>query len=367
MQRALVLARRGMGSVRPNPPVGAVLVREAQVVGEGFHHRAGKAHAEVLALAEAGEKAKGATLYVTLEPCNHQGRTPPCVPALLEAGVTRVVFAARDPNPVSAGGAQALRDAGVEVEEGPGRRQAAHLLAGFTSLVERKRPRFHLKMAASLDGRIATDSGQSRWISSEAARAWVHRLRRESDGVLIGTRTAELDNPALTTRSVAGRSPDRFVLDARLRLKPTARVWQENGARRVAIAGPDAPPEARAALEEKGVEVWETPAAEDGRLDLRSLAERMGEEGYTNILVEGGGTLAGSLFEAQLVDVADVVLARHLILGGGGPGWAEGLRVPSVPRAVRVARSSIRPLGPDWRVTLVPEAAQWWDPETSHV
>jgi len=367
MQRALVLARRGMGSVRPNPPVGAVLVREAQVVGEGYHHKAGEAHAEVLALAEAGERARGATLYVTLEPCNHKGRTPPCVPALLEAGVTRVVFAARDPHPVSGGGAQALRDAGVEVEEGPGRRAAAHLIAGFTSLVERQRPRIVLKMAASLDGRIATAAGQSRWISSEPARAWVHRLRREADGILIGTRTAELDNPSLTTRSVQGRSPDRFVLDAGLRLKPTARVWEENGSRRVAVASPDAPAEARAALEERGVEVWEIPTGEEGRIDLRALAARMGEEGYTNLLVEGGGTLAGALFETQLVDVAHVVVATQLLLGGGGPGWTEGLNVPSVPRAVRIARTSLAPLGPDWRITLVPEAAQWWDPETSHV
>jgi diaminohydroxyphosphoribosylaminopyrimidine deaminase/5-amino-6-(5-phosphoribosylamino)uracil reductase len=281
--------------------------------------------------------------------------------------VTRVVFAVRDPHPVSGGGAEALREAGIEVEEGAGRRTAAHLLAGFASLVERKRPRFLLKMAASLDGRIATAGGQSRWISSEPARAWVHRLRRGADGILIGTRTAERDNPSLTTRSIPGRSPDRFVLDARLRLKPGARVWNEDGTRRVAVAGPGASPEARRVLEEKGVEVWELPVDGEGRIDLLALAERMGEEGYTNILVEGGGVLAGSLLEAQLVDAAHLVVARHLLLGGGGPGWTEGLSVSSVPRALRLARTTIESLGPDWRITLVPEAAQWWDPETIHV
>jgi diaminohydroxyphosphoribosylaminopyrimidine deaminase / 5-amino-6-(5-phosphoribosylamino)uracil reductase len=367
MATALVLARRGMGTAHPNPPVGAVVVRDGRIVGAGTHRKAGTPHAEVLALQEAGERARGATLFVTLEPCNHQGRTPACVPAIVEAGIRRVELAVRDPNPVSNHGADALRAAGLAVGAGMEARAARHLLAGFASSVERKRPRFAVKMASSLDGRIASPAGDARWISSETARAWVHRRRREADAVMVGAGTALKDDPRLTTRGVKGRSPDRIVLDGRLRTPASARVWQANGVRRIAVAAPEAPSPAREALVERGVEVWMLPATAAGRIDLRALGERLGSEGYTNVLVEGGGTLAGALIEAHLADVIWLAMSRRMLLGGGGPGWTEGLRVPSVTRAVRVSRAAMQPLGPDWLFTLVPEYAAWWDPETGHV
>lgn len=367
MRRALVLARRGMGRVRPNPPVGALVVKDGVLVGSGYHHAHGEPHAEILALREAGERARGAELYVTLEPCNHQGRTPPCAPEVVRAGIRRVHAAMRDPNPASGSGVDALREAGVEVVLGTGARPAGHLLAGFASRLQRRRPRFALKMAVSLDGRIASSGGDSRWISSPPARAWVHRRRREADLVLVGSGTALRDNPALTTRLVRGRNPDRFVLDSHLRVPPTARVWNEDGARRVAVAVPEADPERDQALRSRGVEVWTVEPDAAGRVSLPAFATRLGEEGYTNALVEGGGTLAGSLLGAYLVDVVWMVMARNVLLGGGGPGWTQGLEVSAVARAPRISRTGLRALGPDWLFTLVPEAAQWWDPETSHV
>jgi diaminohydroxyphosphoribosylaminopyrimidine deaminase/5-amino-6-(5-phosphoribosylamino)uracil reductase len=368
MNRALVLARRGMGFVRPNPPVGAVVLRDGRIVGEGYHTAAGEDHAEIVALRAAGERARGASLFVTLEPCNHEGRTPPCVPAVIRSGISRVHIAASDPNPDSGAGAEALKQAGIEVIRGPGEREAAHLLAGFRSRLERRRPRFLLKMAASVDGRIASSGGDSRWISSPVSRAWVHRRRREADAIAIGSGTALRDDPALTTRHVRGRNPDRLVLDSRLRLSPEGRVWTENGTRRVAVTLEGASEERRKALQDRGVEVWTLPPDPRGKtVSLSALAERLGTEGYTNILVEGGGTLAGALFRDHLVDTAWIVVARHLLLGGGGPGWAEGLSVSAVPRALKIARTDLRRLGPDWLLTLVPESARGWDPETNHV
>jgi diaminohydroxyphosphoribosylaminopyrimidine deaminase/5-amino-6-(5-phosphoribosylamino)uracil reductase len=364
MERALVLARRGLGTTRPNPPVGAVVVRDGRVVGEGFHARAGEDHAEVIALRAAGDAARGADLFVTLEPCNHTGRTGPCTEAILAAGIARVHIAAPDPDRESASGSARLREAGVTVDFGLGARAASHLLAGFASRVERGRPRFTLKMAASLDGRIATAKGESRWISSSASRAWVHRRRREADAILVGSGTVARDNPALTTRAVTGRSPDRFVLDTTLSGRPDARVWTDDGVRRVVLTTEAAPEAARETLRGNGVEVWVLPGDDSGRVSLPAAARRLGEEGYTHVLCEGGGKLAGSLFAEHLVDTAWVFLSRRLLLGGGGaPGWTEGLSVSAVPRAPQISRTDIRPLGDDWLVTLVPEAAQWWDPE----
>jgi diaminohydroxyphosphoribosylaminopyrimidine deaminase / 5-amino-6-(5-phosphoribosylamino)uracil reductase len=367
MAMALVLARRGMGSARPNPPVGAVVTQEGVVVGAAFHAEAGAPHAEVLALEQAGERAQGGTLCVTLEPCNHEGRTPPCVPRIIQAGIRRVDLAVRDPNPASNRGLEALQAAGIDVRVGVDERRARHLLAGFASRVERRRPRFALKMASSLDGKIASASGDSRWISSDVARAWVHRRRREADAILVGSGTVRADDPLLTIRSVRGRNPDRIVMDAGLKTPASAKVWKADGPRRIAVASEGAPREAKHAIEGQGVEVWTVPEVASGRIDLSKFAARLGEEGYTNVLIEGGGTIAGAFIEAHLVDVIWLVMSRHLLLGGGGPGWSEGLRVPSVTRALKVSRTHIASMGPDWLCTIVPEYAQWWDPETGHV
>lgn len=367
MRRALVLARKGMGSVRPNPPVGAVVVREGRVVGEGFHHAAGTAHAETLALERAGSEARGADLHVTLEPCNHQGKTPPCVPQIIRAGVARVFYAVPDPNRKAPGGLEALAEAGVEVHLGPCTREAAYLVAGYRSREERNRPRVFLKVGVSIDGRLATPSGDSKWITSEVARAWVHRRRREADAILVGADTVVKDNPQLTTRHVRGRSPDRFVVDSRLRTPVKARVWNEDGARRVAVTTEQAPEEKTRELSARGVEVWTVAADENNRVVLPELVTRMGDEGYTTLFVEGGGNIAGAFFQNHLVDCAWVAMSRRVLLGGGGPGWTEGLSIPAVARAIHMSRSDLRRVGPEWLFTFVPEFAQWWDPETAHV
>jgi diaminohydroxyphosphoribosylaminopyrimidine deaminase/5-amino-6-(5-phosphoribosylamino)uracil reductase len=199
-----------------------------------------------------------------------------------------------------------------------------------------------------------------------SSRAWVHRRRREADAILVGANTVRHDNPALTTRMVRGKSPDRFVVDSKLSVSAKARVWSEDGARRVAVTTESAPENKRRELQACGVEVWALPADADGRVLLRAFAEKLGEEGYTNLLAEGGGVLAGALFASHLVDVAWVMAAPHLLLGGGGPGWTEGLRVPAVSRGLRIAHTDFRRIGPDWLVTLVPESAQWWAPEVIH-
>lgn len=367
MRRALALARRGLGHTYPNPPVGAVVVSDGRLVGEGFHLRAGEAHAEIAALRQAGERARGAELFVTLEPCNHHGKTPPCVPAIVEAGITRVHVAAPDPNRRSGGGLQALAEAGIEVALGAERRVAEHLIAGFASRIHRGRPRISLKVAASLDGKIAAGSGDAKWISSEVARAWVHRRRREAGVIVVGAETALQDNPALTVRSVAGRSPDRVVLDSTLRVPASARVWKDDGTRRIAATTAAADPTRRRQLEEAGVEVWVLPGDARGRVDLAAWAHRLGEEHYNDAFLEGGGRLAGACLAAKLVDQVWLVVSRHLLLGGSGPGWTEGLAVDKVTGALQIARSEVRELGPDWLFTLVPQSAQWWDPETHRV
>jgi diaminohydroxyphosphoribosylaminopyrimidine deaminase/5-amino-6-(5-phosphoribosylamino)uracil reductase len=272
------------------------------------------------------------------------------VEGIVAAGIKRVHVATRDPNPESGSGDEALERAGIEVVMGPGQRAAAFLAAGFASRIERKRPRFSLKMAVSLDGRIASAGGDSRWISSETARAWAHRRRREADGIVIGAETATRDNPALSTRAVSGRNADRFVLDSRLRVSPGSRVWTKNRARRVAVTTPAAPAVNREGLETGGVEVWTLPDDADGRVDVTAFARR-----------------SGAVLRASLIDVIWLVTSRQMLLGGDGPGWTQGLSIAAVPRAVKLARADLRSLGPDWLTTVVPESAQWWDPETFHV
>ncbi|NNF07074.1 MAG: bifunctional diaminohydroxyphosphoribosylaminopyrimidine deaminase/5-amino-6-(5-phosphoribosylamino)uracil reductase RibD, partial [Candidatus Eisenbacteria bacterium] len=336
MQMALALARRGMGAVFPNPPVGAVVVKDGAVVGRGFHQVPGEGHAEVNALKDAGAAAEGATLFVTLEPCNHQGKTPPCTEAILQAGIRRVVIARRDPNRGSNAGAAFLAAKGIDVSFGFGARESGYLLSGFAVSQLVKRPRFTLKVASSLDGKIASPKGDSKWISSPASRAWVHRRRREADAIAVGAETVLRDNPALTTRAVKGRSPHRIVFDSTLRTSPKARVYGEaGGVRRFVITTERAPKDNVEAFKQVGVEILETKATEQGRVDLVQAARLLGELGMTNVLVEGGGHLGGALLKAGLIDQIYLFQSRNVLLGGGGPGWAEGLEVVSVPRAVK--------------------------------
>jgi diaminohydroxyphosphoribosylaminopyrimidine deaminase/5-amino-6-(5-phosphoribosylamino)uracil reductase len=332
MRRALRLAERGRGRVSPNPIVGAVIARGTRVVGQGWHRALGEPHAEAMALARAGGKARGATMYVTLEPCAHHGRTPPCVDAMIAAGIRRCVVATRDPHRVVNGrGLRRLRAAGVRVEVGLCAREARQALGGYWFTHTRGRPRVTLKLAASLDGRIAPPGGfarrgPGRWLTGTAARRHAHGLRAVSDAVVIGARTARADDPRLTARGAgAARQPLRVVCDTRLRLPARLKLFRPPLARGTIVAcGAHAPRRAEVGLEKRGVGVWRLPAGRDG-VSLPALVRRLGRDGRHEILVEGGGTLACALLRARLVDRLALFTAPTLI-GAGGVAWLGALR-----------------------------------------
>jgi len=321
MRRALHLAARGVGFVEPNPPVGAVVAIGGEIVGEGWHERFGGPHAEVVALAAAGPRARGGTLYVTLEPCCHHGKTPPCTDAILAAGIDRVVVAAGDPFPAVAGrGIQVLRAAGLEVETGLLEAAAERLTAAFRTLVTRGRPWVIAKWAMSLDGRLAANPGQDRWISSPESRGIVHALRSRVDAIAVGIGTAVADDPLLTVRVAPGtaagpRRPLRIVLDARANLPVESSLVRTAREVPVLVAvGPDAPADRVRSLEAAGCEVWWTAAA-DRRSRLDALLAELGSRRLTTLLVEGGPTVLAGMFAADQVDEAWVFVAPR-ILGG---------------------------------------------------
>ncbi len=302
MRQAIALARRGLGRTSPNPPVGAVVVARGRIVGRGWHRRPGALHGEAAALRAAGRRARGATLYVTLEPCNHHGRTPPCTEAILAAGVRRVVFGARDPNPhVRGRGAARLRRAGVTVVGGVERAACEEVVAGFTSLVKRGRPLVTLKLAATLDGRIATRTGESRWISGPQARGLVHRWRDEMDAVMVGIGTVLADDPRLTCRRRGGRDPLRVIIDSRLRIPLGALVLTKEAAPATLLASVIAQGRKLSALRTRGATVLSLPGR-GGRVSLRRLFDELGRRGIASVLLEGGATLAAAALREGLVD-----------------------------------------------------------------
>ncbi len=320
MLRALALARRGEGLTRPNPAVGAVVVRNGRVVGEGFHRKAGGPHAEVVALRKAGTRARGATLYVTLEPCSTWGRTPPCTDAILAAGVRRVVVAVKDPNPRHAGkGLDLLRRRGVQVTCGVGGLEAERLLAPFATWMTTGRPRVILKMGMTLDGRIADARGRSRWITGPAARKMVQALRARSDGILVGRATAQLDNPSLLPVSARGRRPLRVVLDRLGRLPLRSRLFTDGHQDQTLVfVSPQAPILYRQQLTRRGVEVQVVPADRRG-LRLNRVLDALGRKGLLQIVCEGGGELAGALLRQNLVDEAMLFVAPRCLGDAGRP------------------------------------------------
>ncbi len=338
MRAALGLARRGLGQVWPNPAVGCILVNEGRVVGRGSTQQGGRPHAETEALTRAGAAGKGATAYVTLEPCRHHGRTPPCADALIGAGVARVVAAIEDPDPrVSGAGLSRLRAAGIAVETGLCAAEAEELNAGFFCRVKHGRPLVTLKLATSLDGRIATASGESRWITGPAARERAHLLRAAHDAVLVGTGTALSDDPELTCRlpGLADRSPVRIVLDRNLRLPATLRLFAE--ARRVptwvvTLAASD--PARQASLKQQGVEIIPIDSGATGSIDLAAMVRALGDKGLTRLLVEGGGALAASLLRAGLVDRL-VWMRAPLTLGGDAIPAVAALGLDKLAAALR--------------------------------
>ncbi|HEX5515923.1 MAG TPA: bifunctional diaminohydroxyphosphoribosylaminopyrimidine deaminase/5-amino-6-(5-phosphoribosylamino)uracil reductase RibD [Gammaproteobacteria bacterium] len=357
MARALQLAERGLWTTRPNPRVGCVIVRDGAVVGEGAHLRAGEGHAEVLALAAAGAAAQGATAYVTLEPCSHHGRTPPCAEALVAAGVTRVVAAMQDPNPRVAGqGLARLQAAGIATATGLLAAEAEALNKGFVRRMRDGRPYVRCKLAASLDGRTALASGESKWITSAAARRDVHRLRAGSDAIITGSGTVRADDPALTVRDVAlpelwPGQPLRVVLDSNLTTPPDAAIVRGEG-KTLILHAAEAPARA-AALLQAGARVERIPAAAAG-LDLQAVLARLAALEINEVLVEAGPTLAGGFVQAGLVDELVVYLAPHL-MGHEGSPLLQLAGIATMDARLPLRIMDVRMVGEDLRVCARPE------------
>lgn len=347
MAQALRLAELGLYSTTPNPRVGCVIVRDGVVVGEGWHRKAGEAHAEVHALRAASEAARGATAYVTLEPCAHHGRTPPCAEALISAGVARVVAAMRDPNPLVAGrGLSLLAGAGIQVECGLQEAEARELNLGFVSRMTRGRPWVRMKTAASLDGKTALHNGLSQWITGPQARQDGHRWRARACAILSGIGSVLGDDPQLNVRNVdTGRQPLKVIVDSQLRIPPEARVL-ENGTTLVATAVDD--PHRRDVLRERGAEVVVLPNA-DGQVDLLALMGELGQRGINELHVEGGATLNGALMASGLVDELLVYLAP-CVVGHNARGMFDFPALESLQDKRMLSIQDMRMVGTDLRV-----------------
>ena len=349
IERALELAWASVGETNPNPPVGAVVARDGRIVGEGRTQPAGQAHAEVVALRHAGELARGATLYVTLEPCSHYGRTPPCTDAIIAAGVVEVHASIVDPNPQVAGrGLELLREAGIAVMVGEGREEAEELAAPHAMFITTGMPLVTLKFAMSLDGKIATRTGDSKWITCEESRRYVHRLRARSDAIVVGIGTALADDPQLTVRDENDqplpRQPLRVVVDSRGNLRPDAAMLGQPGKTLVAVS--ETSESRRDALESAGAEVFFAPTG-NGRVDLRALLTELGRREVTSVFVEGGGALAGSLFDARLVHRV-VAFVAPVIIGGDralSPIGGQGATLMS--DAIRLSGVRVERFGAD--------------------
>lgn len=351
IERAIALAERGRGVVSPNPMVGAVVVSEGRVVGEGWHAGPGTPHAEVIAIREAGEAARGASLYTSLEPCDHHGRTPPCTEAILAAGIARVVSALRDPNPVVDGrGFARLETSGVEVRAGLLSEDAGRQNKAFVKHVRTGLPFVVWKAAASLDGRVAARDGSSRWITGEAARADVHRLRAWSDAIVVGAGTALVDDPSLTVREpgYGGRPPLRVLVDARGRVPATGDLF-DDAAPTVVATTELAPTGRRDEWAEAGAEVVEFEREGDG-VPLAELASHLGKRDVQGVLLEGGPTLAWAAVRDGIVDEVVVYLAPKLIGGAEAPGVLGGLGVAPVGAALPLRIRAFDLLGADLKV-----------------
>lgn len=344
MAEALALASRAAGYTHPNPMVGAVVVKEGRIIGRGYHHRAGEAHAEVHALAEAGEAAKGATLYVTLEPCAHYGKTPPCANRVVDAGITRVVIGIVDPNPLVAGkGVNILRQAGIAVTIGVLAHDCARLTEGFIAYIKTGQPFITLKSAMSLDGKIATRTGDSQWITGEAARKDGHRLRASHDAILTGIGTVLADNPKLDCRlsgedwpyEVPPHQPDVIILDSKGRTPDDALLWQGPSRKVILFVTKDCSKARQAELTALGAIVHEVPAGLNGvGVDLQAVLVSLGGAGYTSVLVEGGSGVIASFVEQRLFDKIVTYIGNILIGGETALGAVGGQGAATLAEAV---------------------------------
>lgn len=355
MRAALTLARRGLGTVWPNPTVGCVLVKDGAVVGRGWTQPGGRPHGETEALVRAGARAEGATAYVSLEPCCHHGKTPPCTDALIAAGIARAVVAIEDPDPrVSGRGIAALRSAGVAVESGLCADEGAEINAGFLTRIDKGRPLVTLKLASTLDGKIATATGESRWITGEIARQRAHLLRATHDAVMVGANTVIVDDPLLTCRlpGLKERNPIRIIVDGGLRVPLTAKlIAQARDVPTWLIHRRGADGARLQALVDCGVELIEAPISASSETDLIAAFQELGRRGLTRVLVEGGATLAAALFETELIDRLAWFRAP-LLLGGDALPAIEAFGVTELKAAPRFKRCAIETLGEDLLETL---------------
>lgn len=347
MKRVLRLAAKGKGRTSPNPMVGAIVVRRGTVVGEGHHAKAGEAHAEILALRQAAEKSKGATLYLNLEPCTHYGRTPPCTPVVVKSGVKRVVLGMEDPNPLVKGkGVRTLREAGIEVRLGILEKECRRLNEAFCKYITKREPFVILKAAATLDGKIATRDGASKWISSEASRRLVHQLRNEVDGVLVGIGTVLKDDPLLTARIPGGRDPFRIILDSHLKIPEQANVLGTSPSKTIIVTTERASREKIETLEGKGTQILRVDSRE-GRVNLKSCLSSLGEKGITSLLVEGGSQVYGAFLDEGLVDKFLLFLAPRLMGDEEALSIFGGRGVATLQEATPLREVKVKRVGGD--------------------
>jgi diaminohydroxyphosphoribosylaminopyrimidine deaminase/5-amino-6-(5-phosphoribosylamino)uracil reductase len=351
MSLAIAEAKRGRTS--PNPRVGAAIVRNGEIIATGHHRKAGEAHAEVDAMARTTGPLSGATLYVTLEPCNHQGRTGPCTSAIIEAGIGRVVIGCRDPEPHVPGAINRLERAGITVEVGLLEAECTALIADFTKHIRTGMPFVTLKAAVTLDGKIATCTGDSKWITGEAARAEAHRLRDEADAILVGVGTVLCDDPSLTVRHVRGQDPTRVILDADLRTPPSAAVLdpeRKSNAETWIFHADDVDAESQQMLRGEGLELIAVPRDARG-VDVVEVLQILGERDVLRLLVEGGAHVHGTFLDLGLADRAAIFVAPRIIGSADAPSFAAGTGVQSIERAWRLVRTQVQPLDPDWLIT----------------
>ncbi|MCM3744516.1 bifunctional diaminohydroxyphosphoribosylaminopyrimidine deaminase/5-amino-6-(5-phosphoribosylamino)uracil reductase RibD [Sporosarcina luteola] len=354
MRLALENAQAMKGQTDPNPLVGSVIVNENRIVGVGTHLKAGEPHAEIHAIRMAGEKAKGGTIYVTLEPCSHYGRTGPCAVAIVEAGIKKVVIATLDPNPVVAGnGVKILEDAGIEVVIGVLEEQSRRMNEVFNKFIVEQRPFMTMKAGSTLDGKIATHTADSKWITSAEARHDVHVLRNQNMAILVGVNTVIEDNPELTTRIPNGRNPIRIILDSSLRIPLLSKVVTDGQAETWIFTSSTYNEDAKKLLEERGITVFHTSGTR--QVELNDVVRILGEKLVSSVLIEGGGSIHAAFLEKQLVDKVEIYIAPKLVGGTNAPTFLEGTGVELMRDAIDIEDLTITQIGKDFKFTGYPK------------
>ncbi|OGP11758.1 MAG: riboflavin biosynthesis protein RibD [Deltaproteobacteria bacterium RIFCSPLOWO2_12_FULL_43_16] len=354
MRMAIALARKGIGKTSPNPAVGAVIVKNGRIVGRGYHRKAGLAHAEINALREAGIKAKGADIYITLEPCNHFGRTPPCAEAIVRAGIKNIFIGMKDPNPLVAGkGITRLKNAGIKVETGILEQECKYINEAYIKYIITKTPFVTLKLASTLDGKIATASGESKWITGETARRYAHRMRAEADAVMVGIGTVIADDPELTVRLVKGKNPVRIVVDSRLRMPANAKILNQHKGSVIIATIKKKSQESEVRNQEKKIKALNASGADvlllhsrNGKVDLKALMKELGKREITSLIIEGGGSLAASAIKEGIVDKITIFVAPKFF-GKEGLSMIGELGIRRLKDAICLSRLECRKLGDD--------------------